>query len=423
MKKFYIKLRTVSKKLTRIIVGSVLGFINNNDYLKASALTLYTLISIVPFLAIAFGIASGFGFAEYLETELTHLFEDQPEMISYAIQFARSLLQNAKGSIIVGIGLIALLWANLSMLGSIESALNDVWHVKKPRTWAKKFTDYLAAMIICPIFFVVSSSLSVFLITEITQTAHQSQLLELMSPYLLFLLKLTPILLSIFVFIVIYIFIPNTHVRPQPRIIAGFIAGVAFQLWQWIYIKFQVEISNYGAIYGTFAALPLFLIWLQVSWLIFLIGAELGAQIENEMSHGIGNHTDKRKISQRELGVLILHRCCKAFAAGETARTTLQLANEFGTPLFSTQQMINILEEGGMLAEVSLKGKYVVGYQPSRDAKLFTIKSVCDAIDSQTDWHVNVENSPLLEKINDCLKDFDEKAAASSSNLSFSELA
>lgn len=266
----------------RILWNSALAFSRNEDSLKASALTFYTLISIVPFLAVTFGIATGFGFEQFLENEIKSYFKEQEEVITYAIRFARSALQNAKGGVIAGVGLIALLWTNLSLLATIENALNDIWHVRQPRSWAKKLTDYLAVMIICPIFFVVSSSVSVYLMTQLAETAKESHLLELMSPFLLFILRLVPFFLSVLLFVVMYLFIPNVRVRVRPRIIAGIFAGIAFQCWQWIYIRFQVEIASYGAIYGTFAALPLFLVWLQVSWLIVLAGAELASHIENE---------------------------------------------------------------------------------------------------------------------------------------------
>lgn len=423
MNSFFRKIRRFFTKLSYIIKGSVLAFISNNDYLKASALTYYTLISIVPFLAVAFGIASGFGFAAYLEEQLKLSFQEQPEVVGYAIQFARSMLQNTQGSVIAGVGVIALLWTNLSMLNNIEYALNQIWKVKQPRSWSKKFADYLAAMIICPIVFVASSSLSVFIATQITRTAKENYLVGFVSPYLLFLLKLTPFLLSILLFIVIYLFIPNTQIRVRPRVIAGIFAGCAFQLWQWLYIRFQVEISSYGVVYGTFAAFPLFLLWLQVSWLILLGGAEMAAHIENEMSHVISyDSKGMRKASMKELGLLTLYRCIRAYTSGDAPMTALQIAQEFGVPLLTVQQMIDILEEGGLLVEVSIRGSEKVGYQPSRDAKLYTISEVCNSIDQPQEWHVDVETSPDLERISKCLQEFETMTKESAANLTLQDI-
>jgi len=422
MKKKLKDARSLYRRLKRIIWNSATAFMQNNDVLKASALTYYTLISIIPFLAVAFGIATGFGFDKYLEKELKVTFEDQHEAVGYAIKFARSLLQNVRGSVIAGVGIIALFWTNISMLASIESALNDIWKVKQPRSWAKKFTDYLAVMIICPLVFVVSSSLSVYLITRITETAKANKIVEIVSPYLLFFFKIIPFFLSMLLFVVIYLFIPNARVNTKPRVLAGILAGIAFQLWQWIYIKFQVEITNYGAIYGTFAALPLFLLWLQVSWLIALAGAELAAQIENEMAYKEHFGSDKIDITPAELAVLIVHRCFQAFKQGDPPPTAFQIAQEQGISLMGVQNIVGMLEAHDVLVEVGIRGTSKIGYQPSKDASLFTIKSVCDAVNKHNQWTVAVQKSKALKQIVHAVEEFENIANDSPVNLTLDQL-
>lgn len=416
---FYSTVRYLCK-CYRIIAGSVTAFVNNDDSIKASALTYYTLVSIVPFFAVAFGIASGFGFAEYLENQLTYTFEDQPEIISHVIQFAKSLLQSTKGSVIAGVGLIVLLYTNISLIGSIERALNDIWKVREPRTWAKKFTEYLAIMILCPIIFVVLSSFNVFVMSQITQTAEKYSLLEVMSPYLQFIVKATPLFLSILLFIVLYVFIPNTPLNVRPRIIAGILAGIAFQIWQWIYLKIQVLITSYDAVYGTFAALPLFLLWLQTSWHIVLAGAEIAAHIENDMTNYPAK--DMRHISQLELSLLILRRCIVAYSHGAPPMTALKIAQELGIPLLVVQQMIDILEDHDILVEVSPHGGNPVGYQPSRDARLFTIQGINQAIDTHTKWDIEVKNSPELQRIESCIRELDRLVEESPANINLQQL-
>jgi membrane protein len=420
------KMRPYFSKIYRILRDSIKAFADNEDYLKASALTLYTLISIVPFLAVAFGIASGFGFENYLETQLKDMFVEQPEVINYAIKFARSALVNAKSNVIAGIGIIALLWTNLSMLGSVENALNDIWKVKEPRTWGKKLTDYLAVMIICPLFFIVSSSLSFYVVTQIAETAKENPIIEFVSPYLLLTLKIVPFLLSAILFIIMYLFLPNAQINARPRILAGIIAGVAFQLWQWIYIKFQVEITSYSAIYGTLAALPLFLIWLQVSWLIVLAGAEMAAHIENEMTFGehFGDEEAERlcTINQKHLGLLVVERCSQAYFKGEPAQTAINIAKTLNVPLLTTLQILDILVDGDILVEVGIRGSSTLGYQPSRNARLLTIKSVCDAIESSENWEITVENYPALQQIATCLREFDRLTLESKANLTMENL-
>lgn len=423
MHEFTYRMRNFFKKIGRIISGTIDAFSQNQDYLKASALTYYTLISIVPFLAVALGIASGFGFAQFLEENLKNAFEEQPEVVNYAIQFARSMLKNTQGSVIAGVGIIALLWTNISMLSSIENALNDMWKVKQPRSWTKKFSDYLTAMILAPIFVVASSSLSVFLITQITATAKENPWIEVVSPFLLFMFKLIPFVLSILLFIVIYLFIPNTQKNAQPRIFAGILAGIAFQFWQWLYIKFQVYLSSYNVVYGTFAALPLFLLWLQISWLILLAGAELAAHIENEMSQPANINPDSLGYaSDKEIGLLILHKCIEAYTNGHPPLTTLQIARILGTPLLDTQQMIDILEEKGILVEVGLYGSSKIGYQPSRDARLYTVLGVVQAIESRPEWLMEAANSPVFKRISDCLRELEKVTEGSPANLTMQQI-
>jgi membrane protein len=421
MKEFFTKIGTYCVHLWRILWASAQAFIDNQDSLKASALTLYSLISLVPFLAVAFGIAAGFGFEEYLEQEIRSIFEEQDSVVNYAIQFARSSLQSSKGSVIAGIGLLALLWTNLSMFNSIENALNEIWHVKNPRTWSKKLTDYIAVMIICPIFFVVSSSLSVYLMTQITATAKDYVFLEWISPYLHFLLRTGPFFLSILLFMVVYLFIPNVQIRVLPRLIISILAGAAFQVWQWIYIRFQVEISNYGAVYGTLAALPLFLIWLQVSWLIVLAGAEIAAYWENEWVTRKVPEKNLCKISHKALALLVLQNCIQPFLTAAPPQTVRGVAQSLGISLLMAQKMVDILEDGGLLCEVGRQGS-VEGYHPSQDPSLIRIKDVCNVVDKSIGWSVEIENSEALEQITACLKEFDQLEQSSLVNLSLYQL-
>lgn len=407
----------------RIIRETIFGFIRNDDYLKASALTFYTLVSIVPFLALAFGIASGFGFENYLEEELKQTFDEQQEVIGYAIKFAHSLLQNVRGSVMAGVGLIALFWTNISMLNNIENALNDIWKVRQPRSWSKKLGEYFAVMIICPLFFVLSSSLSIYLIAEIAQTAKENRIVEFISPYILLLYQAVPFVLSILLFMVVYLFIPNVRVQAKPRIFSGIVAGIAFQLWQWAYFKFQVELSNYNAVYGTFAALPLFLIWLQVSWLIVLAGAELAAHIEHDPSYlSSGPPTQKKEVSQKVVALLILHRCIRAFTHGAPAPTAFEIARDLGLPLPIAQEILYIMIEENLLLEVIIQGSSKIGYHPSRDAKLYTIRDVCNAVEKHMSWQVPVEISSTLKQIQNSLETFDETLKDSPANLTMLQL-
>lgn len=390
--------------MLRVLYDAGRGFLEDDCYAKASALTFYSLLSVVPVLAVLFGIAKGFGFEKALELEINERFAEQRELVDKLIQFAYSWLHNVQGGIIAGIGTIALLWSVLGLLSNIETALNAIWKMPVSRSIGRRISDYLATMVICPIFLVTSSSITVFLSTQITQTARSNVIVELIGPFLLFILKLFPFFLSWVLFVFIYLFLPNTKVYLRSALIAGIIAGTAFQVWQWIYIKFQIGASSYGAIYGSFAALPLFLIWLQISWLILLAGAELAFEIENDL---FIPYRRTQPISSKAAALLITYRCVEAFALGKPPQTDRSLAHELGISLNHLHTLLEALQKERVLSAVSYKDR-TIGYQPARAIESITFSMVCNAIDKNNELLASVQDSDPFQKIKDYLKKTDE---------------
>ena len=161
-------------KLLRVIVLAVRGFREDKVSLRASALTVFSLLAVVPVVALAFGIAKGFGLKGYLEDQIKNYFTGldmvgQEEILEQIISFANSFLDNTSGGIIAGIGLIILLWSVLKVFSNIESSFNAIWQIRKSRTWFRKFSDYLSLMLIAPVVIIVSSSATVFITTQLEQ--------------------------------------------------------------------------------------------------------------------------------------------------------------------------------------------------------------------------------------------------------------
>jgi len=179
----------------RIIILALRGYDEDRCLLRASSLTFYTLLSIVPIAAMFFGIAKGFGFEKRLEKELFEKFAGQEEILGQVISFSNSLLEQTKGGIIAGIGLLVLFWSVLKVLGHIEMALNDIWEIKEPRSWGRKFSDYLSIMLISPILVLMSGSVTVFITTQVEHITQRVALLGVFSPLISFLLKLVPYVL------------------------------------------------------------------------------------------------------------------------------------------------------------------------------------------------------------------------------------
>ncbi len=389
------------RRTGRVVYDTVRGFIDDDCYAKASALTFYTLLSIVPVLAVLIGIAKGFGFQQALEEEITSHFYEQQQVIDKLMQFAYSYLQSVQGGVIAGVGIVVLLWSVFGLLSNIESAMNSIWKTRFSRPYGRKISDYLAAMLVAPIFLVTSSSLSVYL----SALAHNQTNVyyDVFSPVLIVLLKLTPFILIWFLFTFIYIFMPNTKVYFRTAILAGILAGTAFQVWQFIYIKFQIGVSSYGAIYGSFAAFPLFLIWLQISWMILLSGAELAFAVENDMFIPTRN---VRLLNQKAIALMITFRCVEAFVKGKPPMTDRALAHELGMSLNHLQIIIDALQQNRILASILFRNK-TIGYQPAQAVDNITMYSVCEAMENYNMILASVGDSPEFKKIESYIKNVD----------------
>ena len=382
-------------KWIRIAVSSARGFRDDECAAKASALTFYSLLSIVPLLAVAFGIAKGFGFQEHLESELSQRFVEQREVIDKLISFSYNALQNTQSGLIAGVGLVVLFWTVLKLFSNIESSFNSIWKVKKSRSFARSFSDYLAMILFCPIFFAASSSLSVFVITQIVDLSKTNGIWDQISPLVYLALHIFPLALSCLLFTALYSLMPNTKIPFKYALIAGICAGTAYQLVQSIYIQFQLSLSSYGAIYGSFAALPLFLIWLNTSWLIALWGAEIACHAENDRSNFPFSNADRQKQADaRVLGLLVMQESTRAFCKGATPPSIYNLAQHTGAPVFAIRHIVHQFIDAGLLNEVNWRGNSGEYYQPARDVKMITLKAVCDALNnSQHDFYRIIYNT------------------------------
>jgi membrane protein len=258
----------VHKALSMVVV-SVNRFLDDACATSASALTYYSLLSFVPVIAVLFAIAKGFGFRVDLENLLRSYFDENVVVIDQVMEYANRAIENARGGVITGIGIFILLWAVVRVLNSTEAAMNRIWRLKRGRGLRRVFTDYLSVLFIAPLLVMLGSGVNVFLTTGL-----ETYLPEL-APWGERLFKMLPYLLVWVLFIFIYMFMPATPVRFRHAFWAALVAGTLYQVVQWFYIRFQVGVNAYNAIYGSLAALPLLLAWVQLSWSIVLWGAEL----------------------------------------------------------------------------------------------------------------------------------------------------
>lgn len=371
-------------KLVRIIIIAFEDFMEKNLILQASALTFYTLLSIVPVAAMVFGIAQGFGLEERLREELFRAFNEQPELLEQLLGFSERLLDNTEGGIMAVFGFIVLLWSVLQVISSIEESFNSIWQVTVPRTWIRKFTDYFSILLLAPVLVIAMGSITIFISTIITGFAEEWINLGFLKQIIVFSIKLIPFVLSSLLFMFIYTVIPNTKVKAKPALIAGIVAGFFFQFFQWGYVEFQVGVSRYNAIYGSFAFFPLFIIFLQLSWVIVLIGAEVSYSLQNielhmdERLHFVPSKKEKLILAISTLGLV-----GQRFETGEKPYTAEELCQRLNLPYKVVKEYCFELHLAGLLNEiVDEKEEGSLGYQPALGVDKLTLAYVMDRLDN-----------------------------------------
>lgn len=377
----------------RIYLLAVKGFYEDKCQLRASALTFYSVLSVVPVLAVAFGIAKGFDLADKLETQLIENLSGQEEVLKFLIDFANKMLENTKGSLIAGLGFVILFWSVIKMLSNIEQSFNDVWQIKKSRTWGRKFSDYTAVMIFAPILLIGSSAGTVFIKTMIQEFTQGNTLLESVGPFLTFLINLAPFFLVWVLFTLLYTFMPNTHVKFKSGLIAGIIAGTIYQVFQLLYIEFQGMVTTYNAVYGSFAALPLFLIWLQLSWLVVLFGAEISFAEQNVENYEYEAETSEISYDyKRLLTMYVLHQIVHNFKQDQVPLHSQDLSHRLEMPIRLVRDILFNLDSAGLISELTTEKDKQMAYQPAFDINEMTVNKVIDALEA-----TGSDNIPVLE--------------------------
>lgn len=356
---------------------------------RASALTLRSMFSIVPIFAVLFAVARGFGLSAVLEDQMRITMEAQKETLNYLFSFANSYLSNAQNGLFIGVGVIVLLWTVIALMNNIELAFNDIWRVKKQRSVYRKLTDYLFMFMLIPLLLLVSGTTAVFT-SSFTESTDGFAFL---APILRTLIKISPYLISWLAFTILYLFMPNTKVKFKYALLAGIVAGTANQAFQFIYINGQTALSAYNNIYGSFAAIPLFLLWMQTSWSICLFGVILNYSSQNLVNFNFAD--DSNKISRRYYDFVLLSimsLIVKRFMVEGTPYTIRTLSDEHKFPLVLTSMVIDKLQDLGLIHEVMVDRKYGdVAYLPSVDPSSLSVGDVIYRIDKHGSENFGLE--------------------------------
>ncbi len=404
----------------RILMLSVRGFAEDKVQLRASALTFYSLLSIVPILAMVFGIAKGFGFDVFLQDYLKQNLAQHQEVLNEAMKFADKMLGRIKGGFIAGIGLVVLIWSVMNILGNIENSFNNIWQIKKSRGISRKISDYISLVVIAPILVFISSS---FTVSQVSDYFNNTFIISYIGPVIKFFVWFLSFSIIWFVFTLLYIVLPNTKVKFRSAFIGGIIAGTMFHILQWAYVKFQVYLSGYGAIYGSFAALPLFLLWLRFSWLIVLFGAEVAFANQNVENYEY--ETDTLHISNYNrhlLALLITQQIVKNFSAGIPAKTPTEIAEILDVPIRLIREIIYELQDSGILSETSTGNIKELAYQPAIDPANLTVGFVVGKLDKWGHDRIHAGDTKELKVLSDIMNSFYEDLNRSAKNKLLKEL-
>ncbi len=385
--------RTFLIRQSRIYILAFKGFFEDRASVRAAALTYFTMLSLVPIFAIAFSIARNFGFEDRLHQVINSNMQGQEEIMKWLTNMVDSLLMKTKGGVLAGVGGVILFWSVIQVLNNIEASFNDIWQIRKARTPMRKFSDYLAIMIITPFAIGLSGSVMV----KIQSTAQE---LEQFKSLIGIMIKSVPYVSMWLLFTIVYIVMPNTKVRFKYALVAGVFAGTVAMIFQALYQDLQIGVFRFNTLYGSIAAIPLFLLWLQISWLIVLMGAEISFAYQNienyEFEEDALNLSHNNK---RILTLLISYQIIKSFEEGAEPWNSDTLSHELGIPIRLVNELVFDLVNAGILAELATDSSKERSYQPAVDINKITVDYVYNQMELTGGDQMVVTESEELNKI------------------------
>ncbi len=402
----------------RIIYMVFKGIKRDNIYIKASALTFFTILSVIPMVALGFGIAKGFGMQDQLRAQIITQFHNEEQVMAWILDFANTMLEQASGGWIAGVGVALLFYTTGQLLSYVETTLNSIWRVEETRAWYRQITDYLAIIILLPIVLIASSSVTVLASTRLNDLLSKSDILDGLKPVVSFLVQMVPYILLCALATAAYLVMPNTRVKVRPAAVAGLLAGIALQILQILYVESQMGISKLGTLYGSFAAIPLLMIWVQMSWVVVLVGAQLSYYLQNITRYEF--EFDVQTVSPRQkkrLSLLVLRFLTNDFIKGVKPRSPEEISLELSLPVRTVHECLDDLHGAGLATEFwdDTEDRYV--YQPATDINRMTLSFVLEKLDNSGSSHKIVVNNADYKKIDAALTTFETMIATSEANV------
>lgn len=367
-------------RVLQVIVITIREYTDGNLGRKASALTYTTLLALIPMLAVILSIAAGFGMQSSVQRQLYDYFPGHYTELTQAFDFVESYMNVVHSNTFIIIGVGTLLYTVVRLMLNIEDVMNEVWHIKEPRPYSRRILWSLAYFLILPFLITLTSGLNVF-IRSFSSFKLFGELS--LSPLFSFLSGFGLYLIWILIFTALYKFMPNTRVRTGPALMAGTLSGVVFQIFQMIYITGQLWVSKYNAIYGSFAAVPLLLLFVQMSWVIALFGAQLAYSIQNVEYYYFRSESEHISRRFRDfIAVVLMKKICLAFKHEGEVYDGEELAKECHLPIIVVNDTLDKLVLCRLLIrQPNPKQTSRPTYLPALDVSTITVRKVTTAMD------------------------------------------
>lgn len=363
---------------TLILVGR--GFKDQVLVVRANSLSFSLLFAFIPMMALIYAVARGFGFEEVFTEQLTGSFLAEANIAPVLLEWVERYLATARDGLFLGIGLVVLIWAVYAFFNMLENSFNSIWNVKKTRSFGRRMTNYVMTLLLVPVLVVVTSGISIFL----NSTEVLSSVMQAIEPLRRFMLRFIPFVATSAVFTWIFIAIPSTKVKFSSAIIPGVLMGFLYQVVQALSMYLVVLFTRMSIVYGAFSAIPLVLIWLNITCWLLLIGAELAFAIQN--NDLFAYERDIETMSRRYKDYVMLYLLSvivRRFEHGETPQTAHEMAMQNQLPIRLVNQLLARLEDTNIVRRVYVEQEEYEAFVPAMDTRLITVEMVIGKISAQ----------------------------------------
>ena len=404
-------------KLLRSMLLLMKNLQSSRIHLWASALTYYSTLALVPFLAFIYAITRGFGLNERLCSFIERTIQN-PDASAYLINMAENAIEQTKMSVIAGAGVIVLLFSVVKMVGNIEKSFNFIWGVSEVRPWLQRVSYYISVLLICPVLLITAGSATAMFARIITPVADMLSA----RPVAELLIKLAPLFIVVMLLTLIYKLLPNTKVKFTAALSGAVVAGVLYQILQIGYFFIQSRLTSYNAIYGSLSFLPLFLIYLHLSWMIVLFGTQISYLAQNlDNVDAVAGGTTLSVRFRRRYSLAITAITLQRYLAQEQLPTATEFARKFRLPSRIINQLLTTLTISGILAELPDDNE-VIHYMPLMPPDEMTVMGVLRKLESRGKSEPPEPELAELTKMDGILTELERIAEKSVSNVSVKEL-